>query len=355
MDDQAVIRIYGNTDLPEGTPNRPLVTFALFAYNQEKYIREAIEGAFAQTYSPLEIILSDDCSSDRTFEIMEEMAREYRGPHFVKVRRNAQNVGTIDHLLTVARLATGVLMVVAAGDDISVPTRTEKCLTVYLEHDATAIYSGRVVIDDVGIELGIETSLKPMAQIQDIFKDLSCARRYDGKIRNIPGYSAAYRREFLENIPLCHNKSVNEDALTTYLVNIIGGKIEEIPEPLVRYRLSETSISHRPFGTSIYDFEKNEQKLTIFCQSSERFYPYLFSIFDKFEHNPDIQIIRRRLEPYLIEARIISRLSQSNFLQRLSLLAGCQTLPQVKIVIPRIFGRKVLALVKYMIWSMRKH
>ena len=53
--------------------DRPLVTFALFAYNQEQYIREAIEGAFAQTYQPLEIILSDDCSTDRTFEIMREM------------------------------------------------------------------------------------------------------------------------------------------------------------------------------------------------------------------------------------------------------------------------------------------
>jgi len=43
------------------------VTFALFAYNQEKYIREEVEGAFSQTYQPLEIIWSDDCSSDRTF------------------------------------------------------------------------------------------------------------------------------------------------------------------------------------------------------------------------------------------------------------------------------------------------
>jgi len=50
------------------TTDRPLVTFALVAYNQEQYIREAVEGAFAQTYEPLEIILSDDCSSDRTVE-----------------------------------------------------------------------------------------------------------------------------------------------------------------------------------------------------------------------------------------------------------------------------------------------
>ena len=49
---------------------RPLVTFALFAYNQEKYIREAVEGAFSQTYQRMEIILSDDCSTDSTFDIL---------------------------------------------------------------------------------------------------------------------------------------------------------------------------------------------------------------------------------------------------------------------------------------------
>ena len=50
--------------------SRPLITFALMAYNQEQLIEEAVAGALAQTYSPLEIILSDDCSTDRTFSIM---------------------------------------------------------------------------------------------------------------------------------------------------------------------------------------------------------------------------------------------------------------------------------------------
>lgn len=38
------------------TQERPLVTFALFAYNQERFIREAVEGALAKTYSHLQII-----------------------------------------------------------------------------------------------------------------------------------------------------------------------------------------------------------------------------------------------------------------------------------------------------------
>lgn len=49
----------------------PLVTFAVIVYNQECFIEEAIEGVFTQIYyHPLEIILSDDCSNDHTYQII---------------------------------------------------------------------------------------------------------------------------------------------------------------------------------------------------------------------------------------------------------------------------------------------
>lgn len=110
-------------EMLDNATDRPLVTFALFAYNQQEYIREAIEGAFSQTYEPLEIILSDDCSSDRTFEIMDEMARDYTGPHKVIARQGELNFGTAMHVDAVARRSTGRLIVIASGDDISVPQR----------------------------------------------------------------------------------------------------------------------------------------------------------------------------------------------------------------------------------------
>lgn len=136
-EDQATQILYGNTNLPEGTPDRPLVTFALFAYNQEKYIREAVEGAFSQTYSPLEIILSDDCSSDRTFEIMEAMAREYSGPHLVKVRKSPRNRRLMGHINDVVVLAEGSIIVLAAGDDVSFPDRTAQLLAIYRKWPST--------------------------------------------------------------------------------------------------------------------------------------------------------------------------------------------------------------------------
>ena len=81
-----------------GSDQRPLVTFALFAFNQQPFVRAAIEGAFSQTYRPLEIILSDDFSKDQTFGIMQEMAAAYTGPHAVRIRRNESNLGFAAHI-----------------------------------------------------------------------------------------------------------------------------------------------------------------------------------------------------------------------------------------------------------------
>jgi glycosyltransferase involved in cell wall biosynthesis len=102
-------------------PDLPLVTFAVFAYNQEQFIREAVEGALAQTYSPLEVILSDDASPDRTFEIMQQVASQYRGPHRVILNRNSTNrlTGHVNALGTRCTASSYL----AAGDDTPVGSR----------------------------------------------------------------------------------------------------------------------------------------------------------------------------------------------------------------------------------------
>src|SRR6185503_20821734 len=107
------------------SPNKPLLTFAIAALNQERFIREAVEGAFAQTYSPLEIVLSDDHSEDRTFEIMKEMAAAYHGPHKIILNQNPRRRCIGGHINRVVEISSGELIVGSAGDDVSVPERTQ--------------------------------------------------------------------------------------------------------------------------------------------------------------------------------------------------------------------------------------
>lgn len=131
--------------------DRPLVTFALLCYNQERYVIEAIRGAFAQTYEPLEILLSDDCSTDQTFQIIQEMAESYSGSHTVKIRRNSRNLGLAGHMNAIANSASGELIAWAGGDDISMPHRISVLCAPFLEDcNVIATHSSCIDIDVEG-------------------------------------------------------------------------------------------------------------------------------------------------------------------------------------------------------------
>ena len=73
---------------------------------------------FPKSYAPLEIILSDDCSSDRTFQIMQKIAETLEGSHKVMARRNSFNLGTALHVQSAFDESSGQLFAVVAGDDI---------------------------------------------------------------------------------------------------------------------------------------------------------------------------------------------------------------------------------------------
>ncbi len=223
------------------TQDRPLVTFALFAYNQEKYIREAVKGAFSQTYEPLEIILSDDCSSDRTYQIMQEMAKAYEGPHEVKVRRRANNLGVALHFDTLIREANGYLFLAAAGDDISDVNRTKYCVLLAEKYR------------DIGlIEVGCKNFVGDYLPNKSIYNhgysDHQSHRIFriedilESKITGFIGAGRAYKRESYLKFPPLIEGCPTEDtpALFRCLYGTIGAVIEE---KLVARRIHDSNLS----------------------------------------------------------------------------------------------------------------
>ena len=215
------------------TTDRPLVTFALFAYNQEQYIREAVEGAFSQTYEPLEIILSDDCSSDRTFQIMQEMAAAYDGPHEIRTVRNNINLGLIEHINNIAEISNGEIILFAAGDDISARYRAERTTRAFeFSKDCTAVFCG------VSEEQKYTSRTTEPINIQEIhsteiFINTGGAGR---------GAAYAYRRDVLfwqGKIPYIVK---SEDKFLPARACLVG-KVYRLNEPLLYYRRHQISLT----------------------------------------------------------------------------------------------------------------
>lgn len=213
---------------------RPLVTFALFAYNQEQYIREAVEAALVQDYSPLEIILSDDCSKDRTFEIMQEMVAGYAGPHRIILNRNPVNVGVGQHVNRVVELASGELIVGAAGDDVSRRDRVTETMHVWLQggKKATSIYSAVEFIDELGNSLGIRSRYQ--AEAGNLGK---VSEHHIGPY----GASHAFCRQLMARFEKMSDAVINEDQVIGFRSALVGA-LSYIDKPLVKYRIHGSSL-----------------------------------------------------------------------------------------------------------------
>src|SRR5438309_261505 len=71
---------------------RPLISLILLCYNHERFVAEAVDSVLEQTYSPLEIVIIDDCSLDRTAGIITERLDAHPSRSRVKFVRNPKNM-----------------------------------------------------------------------------------------------------------------------------------------------------------------------------------------------------------------------------------------------------------------------
>ncbi|MCQ2370702.1 MAG: glycosyltransferase [Akkermansia sp.] len=101
-------------------PPLPKLSYVLLSHNREKYVRAAVESALAQDYEgEMEYIFSDDCSTDRTFEIIKECVAAYKGTRRVVVTQPPTNLKTAGNFNHAVSLAQGDWIIRADDDDIS--------------------------------------------------------------------------------------------------------------------------------------------------------------------------------------------------------------------------------------------
>lgn len=216
--------------------DRPLITFALFAFNQEKYIREAIEGAFAQTYEPLEIILSDDNSSDRTFEIMQEMTVAYKGPHKIILRKQEVNDGLLNHVCAVISDMTGEIIVMAAGDDISSDDRVSEVAAAWTPN-CLGLFTACDLIDENGKI--VEKNWLPAGNARTRLPWL----KKNNCDLFIYGASSSYHRSIAQKLPKSTFKVNSEDTPLNLITQLSSGEVLFKPKALVKYRFHGETIS----------------------------------------------------------------------------------------------------------------
>jgi glycosyltransferase involved in cell wall biosynthesis len=134
-------------------PVTPEVSFVLLTYNQSATAVDALLCVLNQDYPNLEIVVSDDCSSDDTFDRLEAVCSGYEGPHRLRLTRTDANIGILGNLTQALSAASGGLAVLAAGDDLSYPTRASELSRAWVDAGmprSAVVYSDVRPIDKDG-------------------------------------------------------------------------------------------------------------------------------------------------------------------------------------------------------------
>lgn len=213
---------------------RPKVSVIFLCYNQERFVEAALRSALDQAYPDFEVIVADDCSTDKTMEVIQSVLNQHPRASVVRMVPASANLGIAQNWDRSTGYAQGEILVCMAGDDVSRPDRLDKVVAVFeAEAAAQAVVSQVRVIDQDG------------RTIRDRFE--SGSRRAGLLCRNpamsgyafwsdvpVIGASAAYRSGVVRNLGAIEH-AASEDNSSFYRALLMGG-VWYLPEALVDWR-----------------------------------------------------------------------------------------------------------------------
>lgn len=203
-------------------PHYPMVSIILPAYNEEKTIAQSIERGLCQRYAGnMEIIVIDDGSSDKTYDI----AKTYADKHAkISVIRLEKNQGKSHALNLGFARATGEISVFSDTDSILGPEAISRMVS-HFKDSRVGMVAGMVVI-------GNEKSLLTRLQQIEYLLSQTVIRFCQSSQKNVlicPGACTAVRTDIARKIPVT-DRTITEDADFTFSVSKEGWKICQEPE-----------------------------------------------------------------------------------------------------------------------------
>lgn len=211
--------------------DKPFFSFLLITYKQAQYVEEAFKACVSQTKDDYEIVISDDNSPDNTWDVLTRLVEEYQmtgGNIPIIMNRNEKNLGIGGNFQKAADLSHGTWLLMAAGDDVSLPNRLEIIKNVVENHpNAYGINTARYFVD--------EKTQNPQYNFQ---------RDY------LLGADSVWRKELFSMFNPMDSRVMSEDHILN-LRALLLGEIVQLNTPTIYYRISGSNISLQKSKSSI--------------------------------------------------------------------------------------------------------
>lgn len=211
----------------QSSQTAPLISIALCTYNGERYLAEQLDSILLQTYPRLEIVISDDCSSDATPALLQDYAR--RDSRIVLLK-NAANVGFVKNFERALLACRGDYIALADQDDVWLPNKIDNLFNAI--GDALLIYSRVDLIDSQGA---------PIDRIFPSVKRLSGRCALSLMFDNcVTGHACLLRREMLgKALPMPEGLLAHDQWLA--IVAAASGRLVAGSEVLSHYRMHSSN------------------------------------------------------------------------------------------------------------------
>lgn len=218
------------------------VSVALATLNGERFLQEQLASIEQQTVRPVEMVVCDDGSEDRTIDIIESFART--APFPVRVFVNRRKLGYADNFLKAASLCAGDLIAFCDQDDVWLPGKLARCATAIEANRAKLVVHANALVDDF---------LRPLHEVfPKVRRNRVCsALRVDPRILS-PGCAMVFTADLIRRIdwrerprskfgpePMAHDQWI------VFLASVLG-RTAFIAEPLVLYRQHESNTYGAP-------------------------------------------------------------------------------------------------------------
>jgi glycosyltransferase involved in cell wall biosynthesis len=205
-----------------------LISIVLVCYNHEKFVVEAIDGVLSQTFGPLDITVIDDCSSDRTADIIGSKLAGRPDVRFIRNNENMTWWGACDLGL---KAAQGRFVVLSCGDDVMAPDMIAEMADVWRRDNVSLVTTNVEYIDEDSNLLG-RTARPPGVPADDSFETLA----RDGSNACCFGASIGFERALYETFGLPPSYLEACDIMLPFYAHLLKGA-RFIPRPLLRYRV----------------------------------------------------------------------------------------------------------------------
>ena len=114
-------------------------------YNGEKYLREQLDSIIKQTYKNIRILISDDCSKDRTQEILQEYEKK---DDRIKIFLHDRNLGSNKNFEFLLRQVESKFYMLSDQDDVWLPEKIEKTIQKQKETGADLVFGDLEVVNE---------------------------------------------------------------------------------------------------------------------------------------------------------------------------------------------------------------